>query len=173
MLDLLREKNGVDGRGLDVSDEAVRKCRAKGIPAEVFDFGSNSLPFEDNEFDYVLMMDVLEHLYTPSQVLSEAARVTKNAVIIGVPNFNSLVARLQVLRGKVPENNTPGKGHVFWVNKDILSGMIADAGLTVADISMNTYWQNRKLLAAPTRMLMRWMPKLFALSFIVKAKKKP
>jgi len=39
------EKNGILGQGLDISDEAVRKAREKGLKVEQFDFSSQKLPF--------------------------------------------------------------------------------------------------------------------------------
>ena len=114
LLSLLKEK-GIIGKGLDISEEGVEKAKMKGFDVSVFDF-SNQLPFPDNSFDIVISLDVLEHLYAPENLIKEAVRVSKRHLIIGVPNFNSLPARLQVLFGAVPENNRPNKGHVYWFN---------------------------------------------------------
>src|ERR1043166_2084581 len=92
--------------GLDISEQAVQKCKTAGLDARVFDFAGQPLPFQDRSFDSVVALDVLEHLYDPAQVLREAFRVSRKRVIVSVPNFNSLPARLQVLLGRVPENNT-------------------------------------------------------------------
>ena len=102
----LLNKKGIKGNGLDISEEGVFRTRENGIEASVFDF-NDKVPFEDNTFDYVSMLDLLEHLYTPQDLLMEATRVSKKFVIISVPNFSSLPARIQTLLGKVPENNQP------------------------------------------------------------------
>lgn len=45
-----------------------------------------SIPFEDNSFDCVLCLDVLEHLDAIHAVFDELARVTRRYVIISLPN---------------------------------------------------------------------------------------
>lgn len=45
-----------------------------------------ALPFQDNTFDTIVMGDILEHIENPPFALKEAYRVTKNKVIITVPN---------------------------------------------------------------------------------------
>src|SRR5690606_1509140 len=40
-----------------------------------------SLPFEDNEFDYVICNHVLEHVDNPEKFLNELARVAKKGYI--------------------------------------------------------------------------------------------
>ena len=54
-----------------------------------------------------MLLDVLEHHFEPSKLLAEAIRVSRKYIVLSVPNFNSLKARLQVLFGKVPLNNKP------------------------------------------------------------------
>lgn len=149
--------------GIDISEEGVKKCLDKGLKASLGDFSTGNLPFKDNEFDYIVMLDVLEHLYSPEHLLKEANRVSKRYVVISVPNFNSLPARIQTFLGKVPENNTPHKGHIYWFNFRILKKILKDNGLTIVEMKMNTFWG--------LNFLVKMFPSLFALSFVLKAKK--
>jgi len=48
------------------------------------------LPFPDNSFDIVYASHVLEHVHNPMQAVEELKRVTKNIVIIKVPNAHAL-----------------------------------------------------------------------------------
>lgn len=50
------------------------------IPAKVYD-GTN-IPYEDNAFDYAMVVDVLHHTDDTAAVLSECLRVAKRGVII-------------------------------------------------------------------------------------------
>lgn len=168
-LSLLKQK-GIPGKGLDISEEGVAKTRAKGLEASVFDF-NDKIPYKDNEFDTVVMLDLLEHLYAPEALLKEAKRVSKKFVIASVPNFSSLPARTQVLLGKIPENNQPKKGHIFWFNYGVLIKMSKEAGLSLAEIRENTFWQNRFLIGAISKFLVKAWPSLFALSFVAKLEK--
>jgi methionine biosynthesis protein MetW len=158
--------------GLDISPEAVKRCAAQGIAAEVFDFSAEALPFPDASFDYVVMLDVLEHVYDPARLLSEAARVSRASLIISVPNFNSLPARIQVLVGRVPENNTPRKGHIYWFNYRVLRGILDGAHLTILSMKANTVYGSVPILGTVTRFLCGAFPDLFALSFVIRAAKR-
>jgi len=50
------------------------------IPVEPYD--GVTLPFPDNAFDYVTLVDVLHHTDDPVAVMSEAARVARQGVVI-------------------------------------------------------------------------------------------
>lgn len=166
LLSLLKEK-GIEGKGLDLSEEGVTKANNKGLRTQVFDFGNKPLPFPDKSFDTVIMLDILEHLYDPLSVLKEAKRVSKNNVIVGVPNFSSLPARIQTLLGKVPENNQPKKGHVYWFNKTVLESMLKKADLHLEHTEVNTNFASIPLLGFITKTLAKIFPNIFSLSFVV------
>lgn len=57
--------------------------KAKGIDKS-FDFDEFPYPFKDNEFDYVLADNVLEHLENPKKVINELWRISKPNAIIKV-----------------------------------------------------------------------------------------
>lgn len=168
-LDLLKNK-GIEGRGLDISEVAIAKAKSKGLSVEQFDFGSQRLPFADNDFSLAVLLDVLEHLYQPQNILQEARRVA-GEMIVAVPNFNSLSARLQTLLGRVPENNLAKKGHIYWFNFDILRKMLKETGWQIMEIKTNTFFEQYFLTKNIFRFLTKFFPKLFALSFVVKAKR--
>ncbi len=165
LLSLLKKK-GIYGKGLDISENGLAKAREKGLDVAVFDF-SNKLPFADNTFDTVTMLDLLEHLYDPEFLLKEACRVSKKSIIVGVPNFSSLPARIQTLLGNVPENNQPKKGHIFWFNYDILKSMLHKVGLEIIRIKKNTFFESIPLIGHVTYLLSNFFPNLFSLSFVV------
>lgn len=157
------KKKGITSTGVDVSSEAVRRCEAAGLHAIEHSL-DNSLPFPDGSFDTVTLLDVLEHVYDPLTVLREAKRVARKSVIVGVPNFSSLPARIQTLLGRVPENNTPEKGHLYWFNYPVLIALVKEAGLTLGDVRMNTFSLFRHLPPSVCGLA----PNLLALSFVAK-----
>lgn len=161
LLELLRVQ-GIVGTGLDASEAAVRACRAKGLTAEGHAL-SDPLPYADASFDTVVLLDVLEHVYDPARLLREAARVTRERVVVSVPNFSSLPARLQALCGRVPENNQPNKGHIYWFNYSVLKSLAHAAGLKMKRIEMNTFFPLTLIGKISTRLF----PNSAALSFVV------
>jgi methionine biosynthesis protein MetW len=154
-------KKGVMGEGVDFSEEAVRKCTEKGIRATRHSL-DEKLPYADNSFDWVVALDVLEHQYDPQKLLAEMTRVSKKNVIVGVPNFSSFPARLQVLAGRVPENNRPNKGHIYWFNYRVLSELVRKSNLVLRTCAMNTFRPATLFGTA----LQNAVPNVFALSFV-------
>lgn len=169
LLSLVAER-GIAARGLDISEKGIEKSGAKGLDVAVYDADSR-IPFPDNTFDVVTLLDVLEHVYAPEVLLKEAVRVSKRWVIVGVPNFSSVAARVQVLIGAVPENNRPNKGHVYWFNEPVLKTLARDAHLSLRQTRVNTIFENRFLFGTFFKFLARITPNLFALSFVVQLEK--
>ena len=79
---LVHRKNTV---GVDINPLTVAFCQARGAEAHLMT--SDMLPFNSQEFESVLMDNVLEHLSEPKALLAEVHRVlTSNGrLLIGVP----------------------------------------------------------------------------------------
>ena len=169
-LELLKKK-GIKGVGIDVSGVAVEKAKAKGLDVAEFDFLSEDLPYKD-EFECVIALDVLEHLLEPQLLLKKVRTATKNHIVVSVPNFSSFPARVQMLLGKVPENNTPRKGHMYWFNLQVLKDTLQENGFVIESIKWNHQATKVPILAQIVKTLSFLFPSLFALSFVVKATKK-
>lgn len=60
-------------KGIEFEPEGVRLAQEKGV--DVIQGDAYKLPFEDNSFEAVTMIDVLEHLKHPQKALKEARRV--------------------------------------------------------------------------------------------------
>jgi ubiquinone/menaquinone biosynthesis C-methylase UbiE len=84
-----------DVEGIDFSEKAVEEARKKGVKARVGDVAAG-LPFSDKIFDMVLIADVLEHVFDPLGLLTEAKRVLKpgGSILFFIPNGANLLNRL-------------------------------------------------------------------------------
>jgi len=83
--------------GVDLSDSAVLLARQNGFDAErIKDAGE--IPFEDDQFDAAVCIEVFEHLFLPHIMAREILRVLKpNGVLIAtVPNAAHWRRRLEV-----------------------------------------------------------------------------
>lgn len=158
--------------GVDVSDVGLECTKHKVPSATVVRVDTaTTLPFPDNSFDVVTALDVLEHTLEPEAILREMQRVSRRYVIVGVPNFSSFPARLQTLMGRVPENNRPHKGHVYWFNRNTLHELFLNARLTIVDEQGNHQLEKTKVLGRVFKWLQSMFPSLFSLSFVVIASK--
>lgn len=87
--------------GIDVMKDAVERACRRGLDALVYDL-NNPLPFEDNSFDRVLALDILEHLFDPIAMLTEIQRVLKSQghLLLFLPLHFDIRQRFHILFGK-------------------------------------------------------------------------
>ncbi len=81
-----------------------------GIDARICDLDDVPLPYEDESFDAVTCLMVVEHVFDPYHAVQELRRVCKpgGRVIIGVPNLAGIKRRFELLRGKLPITSSQG-----------------------------------------------------------------
>lgn len=98
---LIEEKN-VRAQGIELSDEAIHRCVARGLSVFQEDIDSGLAAYGDDAFDYVVLNQTFQQVKKPDFVLREALRVGKK-VIVGFPNFCYITDRFQIFfKGRVP-----------------------------------------------------------------------
>lgn len=98
---LMREKQ-VRAQGIEISEQAIHHCVAKGLSVFQEDIDTGLAEYADRSFDYVVLNQTFQQVKKPDFVLQEALRVGKK-VIVGFPNFVHLKARFQIFfNGRVP-----------------------------------------------------------------------
>jgi methionine biosynthesis protein MetW len=103
LLELLIREKGVDAQGLELSQENVAACLAKGLAVVQGDGDRDLDYFPTKAFDYAILSKTLQQMREPRHVLSELLRIADQA-IVSVPNFGHWRMRLAlVTRGRMPE----------------------------------------------------------------------
>jgi len=137
LLKYLRDKLNCRVMGIDISDDAIRICKEKGIDAIRCDVEKDDIP---GKYDVIILCAVLEHLIDPVSLLIKIRRNLREegSVIIGVPNFSHLLARIQYLLGKNIQryDDSPTSmrlgiqppGHIRFFNKATLSYILRKTG---------------------------------------------
>jgi methionine biosynthesis protein MetW len=102
LLDLLVRERNVRAQGIEIDEQAIYQCVAKGLSVFHEDIDDGLSDYGDQSFDYVILNQSFQQVKKPDIVLREALRVGRK-VIVGFPNFAHYQARLQIfLKGKTP-----------------------------------------------------------------------
>ncbi len=102
LLALLVHGKNVRAQGIEIDEQAIYQCVAKGLSVFHEDIDNGLSEYGDKSFDYVILSQSFQQVKKPDVVLKEALRVGKQ-VIISFPNFAHYSARLQIsLKGKAP-----------------------------------------------------------------------
>jgi methionine biosynthesis protein MetW len=112
---LLVDEHDCEVHGVDVSEYALENAREKGVETDTCNISREPLPYDDDEFDAVLLLCVLEHIPRPEFALEEASRVVRPGgdVYVSLPNPLRWNLRLAFLKGELhPDllHQRPGEG---------------------------------------------------------------
>ncbi|MBI2106991.1 class I SAM-dependent methyltransferase [Candidatus Woesearchaeota archaeon] len=113
--------------GVDISKTALSQIKDKKVNMRVVNINEEKLPFQDNFFDYVVCLDVIEHVFDPIKLIEEIFRVTKKEgfVIISTPNIRYYKHILKLIFGRFPKTSGDPEhydgGHLhYFTYKDII-----------------------------------------------------
>jgi len=102
---------------LDISEEAINFIKKREdiiglVDANTYD--GHHLPYQDKQFDLVILSHVIEHLHNPAELLIEAARVTRY-LVVEVPLEDNLYTHIKInlFKSRYREET----GHIQWFTK--------------------------------------------------------
>jgi len=86
---LLSDNNiNADYYGIDISEKVLKQI--SGFDPKYFKVAdaSEEIPFEDNRFDYIFALEIMEHVVSPIEMIKEARRTLKENgyLIVSIPN---------------------------------------------------------------------------------------
>jgi methionine biosynthesis protein MetW len=157
-LHYLATSKGCTGIGLDISPAAVQLAKEKGVKAYICDVENQLIPVKE-KFDFVTMIDLLEHLRNPESVLRKFRSFTKCGVF-SYTNAAWWKYRLSILRGHIPQQTGPYKSSVhlwLWSFSDF-KHMLIKSG-----------WKAVEYRDSRNRLLAKLFPNLFSWGFVIKA----
>ena len=106
LMELLKENNKVDIRGIEISKAKVQICIAKGLTVIEGNAELDLKQFPNDSFDYVILGQTLQAFVNPEFVIKELLRVGKKAIVT-IPNFGHWKVRLNLLiKGTMPVTKT-------------------------------------------------------------------
>jgi methionine biosynthesis protein MetW len=102
LLALLVQEKKIRAQGIEIDEQAIYACVARGLSVFHGDIDSGLADYADRSFDYVLLNQSLQQVKKIETVLNDALRVGRK-VIIGFPNFAHFTARFQIFfMGRTP-----------------------------------------------------------------------
>lgn len=143
-------QNAKSYTGLDISDEAVKKAKQKGLDVRRFDF-FGEVPFSDRSFDIVIIFEVLEHLFNPERLLQETHRVLKDEgiLILSLPNAFYLRNRWtyffsgefkHLVGSPVYKNREWLAPHIRFFSKNSIERLLKVTGFKVIELHPEAYY---------------------------------
>jgi len=123
---------GARCHGLDPATEAVAYCRQQGL--DVVQGGINDLGrFKGQDFDVVLMQNVMEHLKDPETAVSAVREILRpgGIFVTTVPNDFSELQRCAVERLSVRQWWVAPPAHLSYFGRDSLRALLQGTGFDV------------------------------------------
>lgn len=121
--------------GCDISETVIETAKNKGIITTCIDLNAWYLPYQNESFDAVTCLEVLEHVFNPIHLLKELYRVLSlgGQLILTTPNIRYFknINKL-LLKGRFPHTTTDtfvwGGGHLHYFTRQDLAFLLREAG---------------------------------------------
>jgi len=152
---LVEKKKNIKYLGCDISEEALKMAKQRNLDVIILDAAKGELiAFKDNEFDFVVMSELIEHVVHSEDILKEAARIAKKGVLVSTPNVAHIRSRAALLFGRFPKQwgIAPWEHLRYWSAIDFVE-IIKSVGLNLKELKA----------ANGKRILRDLWPNLFAL----------
>lgn len=154
------KRKGWNVYGIDISEEACKYAK-EALKLNVLNCDLINTKFENNFFDVICLIGVIEHLLDPVSYLKEINRISKDdgLVLITTLNIEGVVKRLNLFEYKPPE-------HIFYFSKKSISNLLNKNGFLVEKVSL--YWKYYSLYDLVKRLEEFFLGKFNLFSFFVK-----
>ncbi|HUO89255.1 MAG TPA: methionine biosynthesis protein MetW [Rhizomicrobium sp.] len=162
LLEHLAATKKVDGRGLELSQQNVNACVARGLAVMQGDADTDLGDYPAGAFDVAILSQTIQATFAPRDVLNQLLRIGRRTVI-SLPNFGHWKVRLSLaVHGRMPR--TQALGFSWYDTPNIHLCTIADfvslakesgAGIERA-LAMDASGRSRPMRAEA------WGPNLFA-----------
>lgn len=106
LLEHLTATKHADGRGLELSQQNVNACVARGLAVIQGDADTDLGEYPSQVFDVVILSQTIQATRNPKRVLEDLLRIGRHTAV-SLPNFGHWRVRLGLLaRGRMPRTKT-------------------------------------------------------------------
>jgi methionine biosynthesis protein MetW len=108
LLEYLIAEKGVDGRGIELSQQNVNACVARGLSVIQGDADTDLSEYPSQVFDVAILSQTIQATRSPRAVLAHLLRIGRRS-IVSFPNFGHWRVRFSLLvEGRMPRTATLG-----------------------------------------------------------------
>lgn len=136
--------------GCDISDEALEQARGHGLDVHPIRPEDGSTSLQSGSFSRIMCMEVLEHLESPENALSEIRRLLRpdGIFICSVPNPGIWFNRIEfLLTGFLCPGGSPvtsrrqpwADPHLRFYNVSTMKSLLAESGFTVHSVQGGSF----------------------------------
>ncbi len=103
--------------GVDLDKKLIKNLIKQKIKAKAIDLNKQNLPFQNEKFDYMAMLDVLEHIIDPEKLLKDSkTRLNeKGRLIVTLPNDYHILNKIRFIFNKpLTEDPFAPYGHLHY-----------------------------------------------------------
>lgn len=145
---LLKQTSDIDVAGIaygDVGNERTEEVSGHDIRVRECNVETDKWPYEDSEFDRVVMGAIIEHLFDPLAALKQARRVLtdEGRLVLSTPNAIRLIKRVNTALGINPYDGYPRDSvynrHNHEWTIDELRDILPVAGFEMAGVSTQVH----------------------------------
>ena len=101
--------------GVDINKKEINKLVSQGVKATRVDLNREEISY--NGFDYILLLDILEHVLDPRKLMSECKGKlpTNGKIILTLPNDYHILNKMRfVFNGKLTKDPFGPYGHLHY-----------------------------------------------------------
>jgi len=120
--------------GVDIDREFIQDLKNKNINAEQADLNKDEIPFQNEKFDYILLLDIIEHVVNPKDLLEQSKNKLKpnGRIIITLPNDYHILNKLRFITNKhLTEDPFAPYGHLHFFPIKTGENLLKQAGFKI------------------------------------------
>lgn len=125
-------------KGIELEKEVV-EIGSNYLDIRQGNIESDTFPFKDEKFDYIIMGDVIEHLYNPEKVIDELQQYLKDdgSFICSIPNVLHYSVMFSLLQGRFEyeDSGILDRTHIRFFTLNSICRMFLRLHLSVEDVN--------------------------------------
>lgn len=129
--------------------------------------------FEDNSYDYIFCLDIMEHLDDPISFLKESYRISKEKIFIVLPNIAYYEKRISfLLNGDLGNKyhfsgNKSEDRHKWFTNYFLISKFFRQNSVNYEIYNISKTRNKLRFIMHLEKLLSKLMPNIFSWSYLI------